>query len=75
MRPVKRSLMDLNLEEEEDGRFRRAVVDIGDHISSSLAQWSLSDDRLQWKRLGPATSLLRYHLLVHSLHSLTHPLH
>ena len=53
MRPVKKCLMELNPEEEEEcsnGRYRRAVVEIGDHISSSLAQWSHSDERAQWKK-------------------------
>ena len=48
MRPVKRCLMDLNTEEGE--RYRRAVVEIGDHILSSLSQWSHSEERTLWRR-------------------------
>ena len=51
MRPVKRSLMDLNTEGAGEGeRFRKAVVEIGEHISSSLTQWARSDDRKLWRR-------------------------
>ena len=53
MRPVKKRLMELNPEEEagdSNGRYQRAVVEIGDHISSSLAQWPHSEERTQWKK-------------------------
>ena len=48
MRPVKRCLMDLNPEGTE--QYRRAVVEIGDHISSCLSQWPHSEERTQWRR-------------------------
>ena len=52
MRPVKKRLMELNPDEEGEsvGRYRRAVVEIGDHISSNLSQWSHSEERAQWRR-------------------------
>ena len=55
MRPVKRSLMELNpereeVEEEEEERYGRAVMEIGDHISSSVSHWHSSEERTQWKR-------------------------
>lgn len=53
MRPVKKRLMELNPEGEAGDRYRRAVVDIGDHISSSLTQWSQPEERRQWRKLAP----------------------
>ena len=43
--------MNLNREGQgEDERYRKAVIEIGDHISSSLALWPLSEERTQWRR-------------------------
>ena len=50
MRPVKKRLMELNPEKGEEERYQRAVVEIGEHISSSLLQWTHLEDRAQWKR-------------------------
>ena len=66
MRPVKRRLMELNIEgkEGEEEMYQRAVMEIGDHISSCLTQWSCLEERSQWKKLVNTLSL--------HLNSLTH---
>ena len=53
MRPVKRCLMGLNPSDEEGGshtRYKKAVVEIGEHIASSVMQWPSSEERSQWKK-------------------------
>ena len=53
MRPVKRCLMELNPSDEEGGnhtRYKKAVMEIGEHIASSMTQWASSEERTQWKK-------------------------
>ena len=53
MRPVKKSLMELNpADDTADShvRYRRAVIEIGDHVTGSLAQWGRSEERAQWRK-------------------------